>query len=145
MHDPMMEIVWEEAYNLLCGERIGGGAHRDVYECRIRKDLVVKVESGDYRYFANIFEQKFWADNQYDESVKKWLAPTEYLSPDGRILLQKKCDPLPSDYKLPEKLPAFLTDFKRKNFGLLNGKFVCLDYGITISNPSTRMIKAEFE
>ena len=40
---------------------------------------------------------------------------------------------------LPDKIPSFLTDVKRANFGYYEGRVVCVDYAMTIPNPSTRM------
>ena len=40
---------------------------------------------------------------------------------------------------MPEKVPAFLTDIKKRNFGDYEGRVVCVDYAMTIPNPSTRM------
>lgn len=134
--------VYEDAFNLLCGDLIGSGAHRKVFECRLDKSLVVKVEMPEkWRYFANVHEMKFWNDHQYYKKVSDWLAPCEYLSPDGRILLQKKVSVANENDKLPECLPAFLTDVKAKNFGWYEGRFVCVDYAITLINPSTRLKK----
>lgn len=135
------EKVFEDAFNLLCGEKIGAGIHREVFECKLRPDLVVKVENGDYRWFANVFEQSFWDEYQQDKAVALWLAPCEFLSPDGRILLQKRAEPLTSATPLPDKLPAFLGDVKKNNFGLLDGRVVCVDYAIYNMKPSTRMVR----
>lgn len=139
--------TFEDAFNLLCGELIGSGIHRKVFECRLRKELIVKVEDNgsDWRYFGNVHEQKFWDDNEAYEPVAKWLAPCHYLSPDGRLLLQQRVDPIPSDYKLPEQVPTFLTDLCRRNYGLLDGRFVCVDYAMTIGTPSTRLKKADWD
>lgn len=137
-------VTFEEAFNLLCGDKIGEGIHRTVYRCRIRNDLVVKVENGDYRYFANVMEQKFWNDHQDYDKVARWLAPCEYLSPDGRILLQKRAEPLRDKDMKPDKLPAFLTDVKPDNFGWLNDRIVCVDYAMTIPAPSVRLRKADW-
>lgn len=135
---------FEDAFNLLCGEKIGEGIHRTVFECRLRPDLVVKVEtSGEWRYFANVQEMKFWSEHQYYDKVARWLAPCDFLSPDGRILLQRRCDTL-RDVDLPEKLPAFLTDVKRSNFGVLDGRIVCVDYAMTIPSPSLRLKAADW-
>lgn len=139
-----MSAAFEDAFNLLCGEKIGEGAYRTVYACRVRPDLVVKVENADFRVFANVFEQKFWDDHQFCEKVARWLAPCEFLSPDGRVLLQRRVDPVPSSFDLPAKLPSFLTDIKRDNFGLMDGRLVCFDYAMTIPNPSLRQKKAEW-
>lgn len=136
------ERAFEDAFNLLCGDKLGEGIHRTVFTCRLRPDLVVKVENDDeWRYFANVMEMKFWSDHQGYGKVARWLAPCEYMSPDGRVLLQKRVRPLLDESELPAKLPAFLTDVKPENFGLLDGRVVCLDYALNIPNPSTRMKK----
>lgn len=137
--------TFEDAFNLLCGEKIGRGAHREVFECRIRRDLVVKVENQEMRYFANVLEDKFWADHQFYRKVADWLAPCEYLSPDGRILLQRRATPIHDRSQMPEKMPAFLTDLRIENFGLLDGRVVCIDYALTIPNPSTRLKPAGWD
>lgn len=139
----MNDKIFEDAFNLLCGEKLGSGIHRDVFECRIRNDLVVKVEQTDSnRNFMNVFEQKFWDDNQYYEPVARWLAPCEYLSPDGRILLQKRVKPMIEDRELPDNLPGFLTDVKAENFGYLDdNRIVCFDYALHLSNPNIRLRK----
>ena len=137
--------TFEDAFNLLCGEKIGSGIHRDVFECRLRPDLVVKVEQErDWRYFSNVHEMKFWSDNRDFKRVSDWLAPCEYMSPDGRILLQKKVRIAQLTDDLPEKLPAFLTDIKPENFGHLNGNLVCIDYAFTIDNPKINLRKVDW-
>ena len=144
----MTKRLFADAFNLLCyGDKIGSGSFRDVWQCRLDSKMVVKVERDDtqWRNFHNIHEAKFWSDNEHYEKVSKWLAPVEYVSPDGFILIQRKVEPIPKDYKLPEKLPAFLTDIKPSNFGLLDGKLVCIDYGLNNSNPSLKLTKANWE
>lgn len=141
----MSNKAFEDAFNLLCHTKLGSGIHRDVFTCRIRDDLVVKVEiEKDFREFANVDEMRFWCNNQYTPAIARWLAPCEYMSPDGRILLQRRVQPIRDTDKLPEKLPTFLTDIKRENFGWLNGKLVCIDYAFTIANLSTRLRKANW-
>jgi len=137
--------TFEDAFNLLCGEKIGQGIHRMVFECRIRPDLVVKVENDDeWRYFANVQEMKFWSDFQHAPNWSKWLAPCEYMSPDGRILLQRKATPIREVDDLPSQLPAFLTDIKRENFGWIDENLVCIDYAMVITNPSLKLKKVEW-
>ena len=141
-----MKEAYQDAFNLLCGQKLGEGIHRAVFACRLRSDLVVKVEAdSNWRYFANVHEMKFWSEHQHYDKVAKWLAPCEYLSPDGRILLQSQVEPLRSSDKLPDKLPSFLTDVKRDNFGMLNGRIVCFDYAMTIPNPSLRQKKVKWD
>lgn len=102
-----MQATFEDAFNFLCHDVLGQGIHRKVFSCRFRDDLVVKVEdNGDnpMRSFANVREMDFWTYWRDHEPVAKWLAPCEYLSPDGRLMLQRRVDPIPSDFPLPEKL-----------------------------------------
>lgn len=134
-----------DAFNMLCGDVLGSGLHRKVFECKLRPDLVVKVENAkdeEYRNFANVFEQNFWDSNQYYQKVSIWLAPCEYLSPDGRILLQKKCMPVTqAELDAVNFLPKFLTDIKPENFGRYEGRIVCIDYAITILHPDAKLRK----
>ncbi len=135
--------TFEDAFNLLCGDKIGEGVHRTVFACRLRDDLVVKVETEPaFRYFANVHEMKFWCDA--DDWAREWLAPCRYMSPDGRILLQDRCDPVPRDFAMPEKMPAFMTDLKRSNFGMMKGELFCVDYAMTIPAYGRRMKKADW-
>lgn len=138
----MNNLIHEDAFNLLCGKLIGEGIHRKVFECRLRHDLVVKVEYDlEYRYFANVLEMRFWQDHQYYRKAADWLAPCEYLSPDGRLLLQRKARPITDDDELPDRVPSFLSDLKTSNFGFISGRLVCLDYARTIHSPSVRLKK----
>lgn len=142
----MNAATFEDAFNLLCHTKLGGGIHRDVFECRIDDKLVVKVETDlPWRFFANVLEMKFWNDNQEYKPVAKWLAPCEYLSPDGLILLQRRCEPLRASDEVPTKLPGFLTDVKWDNFGWLDGRIVCFDYALNIPSPSVRLRKADWD
>lgn len=140
-----MNRIYEDAYNLLCGKLIGEGIHRKVFECRLRKDLVVKVEyETEWRPFANVSEMRFWNDHEHCKAIATWLAPCEYLSPDGRVLLQKKVQPLSDASVLPKNIPSFMGDLKLSNFGTLDGQIVCVDYAMTIPNPSLRLKKANW-
>lgn len=142
----MSNPAFEDAFNLLCaGNKLGSGIHRDVFECRLNDKWVVKVETDlPWRYFANVHEMKFWNDNEHCEAIAKWLAPCEFLSPDGLLLVQHRCQPLRDSDNLPEKVPAFLTDIKRDNWGILDGRPVCFDYALNIPSPSTRLKKADW-
>jgi hypothetical protein len=111
--------VYADCFNMMCGKLLGSGVSRKVFECKLRPELVVKVEEGDYPEFANVKEMLYWGEAPDD--LKQWLAPCEFLSPNGRILLQQRVSPLPLDYVMPEKMPRSLTDFKPENFGLFQG------------------------
>lgn len=141
----MNDETYKDAFNLLCGKLLGEGIHRKVFECSLRDDLVVKVEpETNWRYFANVLEMKFWNDHAEYKKVSDWLAPCEYISPDGRVLLQRKAIPIVDRSVLPSELPGFLSDLKPENFGLMDGRLVCLDYAMTIPNPLVRLKKVSW-
>ena len=135
----MSDPAFRDAFNLLCGALIGQGTYRKVFECAIDPTLVVKVElEQEWRTFPNHDEFRFWQEQADYRKVSDWLAPCVRISPDARILLQKRCQPLRATDTLPEKLPEFLTDRKRDNFGWYEGRLVCLDYQFTIYNSPLR-------
>lgn len=121
----------EDAFNLLCGNLIGRGMTRDVFECNIRKDVVIKIEASDVRtHFQNIKEWMVWS-RVAGTDVEKWFAPVYEMSPNGRCLVMAKTEPL-GVAELPKKMPAFFTDFKLQNFGRYKGQIVCHDYGTNL-------------
>lgn len=138
----------QDAFNMLAGAKLGGGVHRTVFTCKLRPEFVVKVEIPEvYREFANVMEMKFWNDHEHYKAVAKWLAPCHFLSPDGYILLQERVTVATENdlAKMPKNLPAFLADRKFGNFGWTKaGNLVCIDYAITIHNPSLKQTKAEW-
>jgi hypothetical protein len=66
------------------------------------------------------------------EVTYRKINPTLYCSCFGLIAIQKEVKPLNFDIKtrddLREIFKVVCTDFKSENFGLLNGKIVCIDY-----------------
>ena len=117
------------------------GSTRTVYVASDRE--VVKIES--VGTFNNVLEYTLWQDLQYCPEVADWLAPCIGISPDGSMLMQRRAEPLPEDYKLPEYLPEFLTDTRRDNYGLLDGRFVCVDYAGLIRHACTALRKVEWK
>lgn len=137
----------QDGMNMMLGRKLGEGMQRIVYECRLRDDLVVKVEKVDGpRSFANVHEDRFFAHYEFEPRVARWLAPTMMVSPDGYVMLQKKVQILKEDdrSKLPDMIPHFLTDVKLENFGWLDGRIVCCDYAFYHTNASTRLRKANW-
>ena len=66
----MNGATYEDAFNLLCGKLLGEGIHRKVFECRLRDDLVVKVEAEtDWRYFRKRSHTMAWNDHIKDNNV----------------------------------------------------------------------------
>lgn len=124
-----MNRTYEDAFNLLCGRKIGDGMTRTVFECNVRSDFVVKVEDDEPRsHFQNLMEWFVWK-RVCGTHYEKWFAPVVEISPDGRLLLMKKTRPMGEP---PTKMPTFFTDFKTSNYGLYEGRIVCHDYGTTL-------------
>lgn len=123
------EACYEDAFNLMCGAKIGSGINRTVFVYRINPEWVVKVEVGNDGNWQNINEYKTWLRAQ-DLPARRWFAPVEWISNNGRVMLQQRTTPV-DPKKLPAKMPAFLCDFKHENYGMLNGRLVAHDYGLT--------------
>ncbi len=137
----MSAFLNEEAFNLLCGPQLGEGIHRQVFLCRIDPTLVVKVETDDnYWQGANAAEWKNWDENSYAPSFSKWLAPCMWISPNSRIMLQKRTTQIPS-HLIPKQLPAWLMDVKWENFGYYDGRIVAHDYPQLRAKLGRRMVK----
>jgi hypothetical protein len=131
-----------EFFHLIVGQTLGAGEFRIVFEHLHRDDLVLKFET-HAQSFQNIAEWDFWNDNKKNKRVAQWLAPCEFISPCGIILAMKKTiRPVPADY--PKTVPEFLTDLKRTNFGMYEGRLVAHDYGLYNVNAPTKRKKAKW-
>lgn len=139
-----MKKIHKEAFKLMCGKKLGTGCNRIVYECKLMPEWVIKTERLNPNDFSNVREHHFWNQYKNNKAIAKWLAPCGEMSPDGVVLLQRRVEPLADDYKLPKTLPAFLSDLKRSNFGLLDGKLVCVDYADNDLNPSLEKQEVPF-
>lgn len=118
----------DEMWNMVVGEYIDEGAFRDVYKNRLNPDTVIKVQKLENDHFDNIMEWKLWESVQYAPKYNKWFAPCLFISPNGRILIQRKTEPLrKADF--PKQVPSFLWDLKIDNWGWFRDRPVCHDYG----------------
>ena len=129
-----------EINGVFLGKYLGQGIGREVYECAVRDDLVIKTELGA-RSFQNAAEWEFWKVVEYSDH-SKWFAPCVSISPAGVVLLQRRVEPMRRE-EGPAKIPAFFSDIKLENWGLLNGKPVCCDYGfmmISTKGLTKRMV-----
>lgn len=131
-----------EALEVLIGKKIGQGAYRYVYHCRIDPKLVVKFE-GTARNFANAHEYDIWMQLQHT-AMEKWVAPCRFISPCGSVLLQDKTTPVLDKKDLPRKVPELFGDLKQDNWGWLNGRVVCHDYGNFKAVAGWRLKKADW-
>jgi len=136
---------WGEAKAILCGDKLGEGTTRRVYVCRLNEQYVVKVEPRGTA-FQNVEEWKawWWACGH---QKRHWLAPCEFISPCGLILIQQRVTPLRRG-EHPRTIPAWLADLKKENFGMLDGKVVACDYGTVLSGfreASSKPIKPRWK
>lgn len=116
---------------MLCGEKIGSGSYRSVYEFNLNpKKYVIKIEpmSTD----CNLTEFMLWDEIRglkgNLEWVKNWFAPILYCSPNGKVIVMERTNPMPFKNR-PDKVPSFFTDVKFNNFGWIGNRLVCHDYG----------------
>jgi hypothetical protein len=78
--------------------------------------------------FENRIEWEIWKMVKDYPSIKKWFAPCLHISPCGTVLVQARVKEAPES-KFPPKVPRCFSDFKRQNWGLYQGRLVCVDYG----------------
>lgn len=121
-------LLLSDFIDFFCGDCIGSGESRNVYEFRYNPKLVVKIDASNGKFF-NIREWEVW-DQIKDLYPKQatFLAPCMSISNAGKIMLQRKTTPIISYNKLPKKIPYFLADTKVSNWGMLDGRAVCHDY-----------------
>lgn len=134
--------ISKEFFDTVCGELLGYGIGRHVYEMRGDPSKVIKFEVSA-QSFQNIIEWETWEETRCRKE-SRWLAPCVRISPCGTILVMERTSPIPAKHKLPARVPAFLSDFKHENYGMLNGRLVCHDYGtnLTIRRGSGCAMKA---
>lgn len=137
-------VVEKDFFSLMCGERLGYGQYRQVYVLATDPKWVIKFETGA-QSFSNIVEWNLWKDAQnMHEDVRKWLAPCRMISPCGSVLIQARTQPAKS---FPSEVPAWMTDLKKSNFGMIGRRFVAHDYGnnlVVNSGLTRRMRKADW-
>ncbi|MEQ8308086.1 MAG: hypothetical protein RIA09_16245 [Hoeflea sp.] len=116
-----------DLYSLCTGKELGQGCSRLVFDFALDQTCVIKFETAGGS-FDNVVEWDVWNAYRFDKRMSKWLAPCVSISPCGSILIQKKTTPIYKD-RLPKKIPRVFTDLKETNWGLLDGRPVCHDYG----------------
>lgn len=116
---------------MFMGRLLGSGIYRSVYAHASDRTLVIKVENGN-RDFSNVLEWTTWEHIKNYPEASKWLAPCIAISPHGRVMLQKRTNPIEAASELPLRVPAWLTDLKRANWGHLGKQVVCHDYANTL-------------
>jgi hypothetical protein len=112
---------------LFCGRKLGQGRDREVFELLTDPSKVVKIETGA-RSFQNVIEWETWQALE-DTRHARWLAPCRFISPSGIVLIMDRTSPL-REREEPRTLPGWLVDTKRDNYGVIEGRVVCHDYGL---------------
>lgn len=145
VHSYFGSSLSREIFLALTGEELGSGSCRTVLAHPHRDDLVIKIDTRAGS-FQNIMEWEAWKELKDTPWARQWLAPCVSISPFGSVLVMKRTTkPMPNQY--PDKIPAFLTDTKRTNYGMLNKRFVCHDYGVNmlmLKGMTKRMHKANW-
>lgn len=133
-------VIHRDFFRAAIGKELGRGMSRAVYACTLNPEWVVKVEEWANN-FQNIAEWLIWSRVNGTEFAK-WFAPCHFISPNGSILIQTKTIPA-REREFPDRMPAFFTDFKRSNYGLIGKRFVCHDYGtaLVIDNGLTKKMR----
>lgn len=132
----------EDFIAMICGEHIGGGQYRAVYEHKLDPELVVKIEAEGT--FCNVEEWRIWSEVRSIPQAARWFAPCEAISPGGTILIQRRTTPVQLK-RLPERIPYFFTDLKVGNWGRIGRRVVCHDYACHLLPINAgRMKKAEW-
>lgn len=135
----MSESTWRQAFDLLCNQQIGCGMSRQVFDSRLLPDCVVKVENVA-GHFQNVMEWETWQRVKSTPHAR-WFAACRWISNNGEILIMERTVPAARS-EFPDKMPAYLCDFKRTNFGMTfcpagrggqrTGRLVCHDYGTNL-------------
>ena len=128
IHDEYFNATIErDFFHFMCGEMLGRGASRDVYVFEPDPRYVLKFEMGA-QSFSNVREWDVWNDALMGgKAVADWLAPCVAISACGTVLRQRRTTPAKT---FPEKIPAWMQDTKRGNFGMIGRRFVAHDYGL---------------
>ena len=122
---------------------IGEGIYRCVYPWEPCNKHVVKIEPGST--FNNVTEWNVWEAVRFTQH-SKWFAPCMEISPNGKVLVQMRTKPI-TRARLPKYVPAYFTDLKLSNWGILHGRPVCHDYGCNLmleNGITNRMRKANW-
>ena len=118
------------ALDLFVGEYLGGGVSRRVWALVDNPYEVIKVEYA--KSFCNMLEWTVWQEIQAVPEAAVWFAPCVRIDSWGMALIQKRTKPFESAedfYAAAPELPWFFDDAHWANFGLLDGRVVCHDYG----------------
>jgi hypothetical protein len=134
-------MVFKECFDILCHRLIGEGSSRRVFSSKVMPECVIKIEE-DCGKFQNVMEWETW-QRVRGTPYSHWFAECKWISPNGLVLVMQRTEPA-MEKEYPVKMPAFLSDFKRPNYGIITNytlaklnkpkirTFVCHDYGTNL-------------
>jgi len=135
----------DKTMDLLCGDFLGHGIHRNVYAARDNDKYVVKVERDiSAQNFTNIREYNNWNDYKSWRWFAKYLAPCFLINDSGTILIQQRAE-LRKREEYPIFIPGMFTDVKIDNFGWIGKQFVCIDYSLIPAWNKGKMKRANWD
>jgi hypothetical protein len=114
-----------DLFGLFCGQEIGRGQYRTVYQHQLEKNRVIKHDT--CVNWSNVHEWSIFCEFQHTP-LGKWLAPIYWLSPRGIWMIQAKTTPIKIG-NYPKRVPAMFADIKPENWGMWRGHPVCHDFG----------------
>ncbi len=141
--DDLSKYSLSEFIEMMCGDLLGKGMSRTVYRHAHDETKVIKIENVT-NTFQNVVEWEIWRTNQYYDKVAKWLTPCRYISHSGTFLIMDYVKDVDKS-QIPDKLPSFMVDLKLDNMGIINDQVVLRDYGSTLLNLSTRLVKTPLD
>lgn len=122
---------------LFVGDKLGSGSFRNVYAMIGDKSKVIKVEYSG-RDFCNVHEMAVWKKVEATP-IEHWFAPCHQIDLVGISMIQSRTVPFECEADFiaavkatpTKKIPGFFDDVHFGNFGMLEGRIVCHDYGFT--------------
>lgn len=125
-------MFFNDLRKLVLGKVLGQGGSRVVYENQLDPNTVIKVQME--QPWDNIAEYRLWQEVRWESNsdiegkdrdvklAKNWLAGCISISDNGHFLIMERTRPLDKD-RYPTKIPAFLTDTKYRNYGMIGDRF----------------------
>lgn len=115
-------------------------------------DRVLKFARGEHGRRTNLSEKAVWDEAQSMDWRRQRLCPVLGVTADGSVLTMAKAQPLP-----PDSNPKDLGDWwgcrpndqgcpaehKREDWGTLDGRMVCVDYGLRAQSEDVQAAIAE--
>lgn len=114
------------------GAELGAGSFRRTYALARDPDLVLKIQFASGHH--NVIEWETWQAAK-GTRWERWFAPCVSIDSWGSALLMKRATPFDGDddfLAAVKKVPPFFHDVKWTNWGMLDGRPVCIDYGHTL-------------